>query len=370
MKKIIKIILAVAILAIFIWTIIFLYQKSKDKPVVFETESPTITNIVKKTVATGSVVPRKEIEIKPQVSGIIQEIYVEAGQMIRKGDKIARVQIIPNMINLNNAETRVERAKLNLADTKIVYDRQKSLFDQKVIPEAEFQKAAISYNDAKLELNSAENNLDLIKEGATKRGGNQSNTIVRSTIDGMILDIPIKEGNSVIESNTFNAGTTVATIADMGEMIFLGTVDETEVGKIELGMKLKLSIGAIDNEVFDAELEYISPKGVEANGAIQFEIKAKVNLKDSQFVRAGYSANADIVLDKRDSVLALDESLIMFQNDSAFVEVEIKEQEYEKRWIETGLSDGINIEILSGITKDNKIKVVEKMEEKEEKKEE
>ena len=367
MKRIVKIVLAVIVLIIFVWTIVFLYQKSQDKPVVYETKSPLITDIIKKTVATGSVVPRKEIEIKPQVSGIIQEIYVEPGQLIKKGDRIAKIKIIPNMLSLNNAETQLEKARLAVSDQKKIFTRQKSLFDQGVIPEAEFQQTTINFNNAKLELTSAENNLQLIREGATKSAGQNSNTVIRSTIEGMILDIPVKEGNSVIESNTFNAGTTVAIIADMGEMIFEGKVDETEVGKLKLGMPLKLSIGAIESEIFEATLEYISPKGVEENGAIQFEIKANVNLKDNQFVRAGYSANADIVLDKRDSVLAIEESLIIFSADTAFVEIETGEQIYEKTIIKTGLSDGINIEILSGIDKDAKIKVIEEMANEEEK---
>ncbi|HAN18599.1 MAG: efflux transporter periplasmic adaptor subunit [Bacteroidetes bacterium GWC2_33_15] len=357
MRKVIRISLIVIIIGVFIATIFFLYQKSKKEPVVYETKTPFVTNIIKKTVATGSVVPRKEIEIKPQVSGIVEAIYIQPGDVVKNGDLIAKVRIIPNMINLNNAEARLESAKINFDDAKMVYDRQKKIFDEGVIPAAEFQQYEISLNRAKSELNAAENNLQLIKEGVTKDSKNTTNTLIRSTIEGMVLDVPVEQGNSVIESNTFNAGTTIAIVANMGEMVFEGKVDETEVGKIKTGMNLLLTIGAIEETQFNALLEYISPKGVEENGAIQFEIKAAVKLKEDYFIRASYSANADIVLDRRDSVLAVEESLLTFKNDSVFVEIETAPQVFEKRKVDVGLSDGINIEILSGLTKTDKIKI-------------
>jgi HlyD family secretion protein len=356
MKTFFKIFFGIVILGVFVYTIYFLYEKSQAKPVVYQTTTPFTESIIKKTVATGSVVPRKEIAIKPQVSGIIDKIYVEAGDMVTKGDLIAKVRIIPNMVNLNNAESRVKQAEISMRDAEADFKRQKELFDNGVIAAAEFEDAVIRYSQAEQELNAAEDNLQLIKEGQTKSTGTTTNTLIRSTIDGMVLDVPVKEGNSVIESNTFNDGTTIANIADMGEMIFEGKVDETEVGKISEGMDLILSIGAIENLKFSALLEHISPKGVEENGAIQFEIKAAVSLKDSSFVRAGYSANADIVLDRVDSVMAIQESLLKFENDSTYVEVETEPQVFEKRFIETGLSDGINIQVVSGLSMEDKIK--------------
>ncbi len=356
MKTFLKILFGLVILGIFGYTIFFLYQKSQAKPVVYQTAQPFTETIIKKTVATGSVVPRKEIAIKPQVSGIIDKIYVEAGDRVRKGDLIAKVKIIPNMVNLNNAESRLNQAQINLQDARQNYDRQKELYDQQVIPAAEFQTVQIALQQAKQELEAAENNLQLIKEGQTKTTGETSNTLIRSTIEGMVLDVPVEEGNSVIESNTFNDGTTIALVADMGEMVFEGKVDETEVGKIHEGMELILTIGAIENQTFAAYLEHISPKGVEENGAIQFEIKAAVKLKEGTFVRAGYSANADIVLDRADSVMAIQESLLHFDGDSVFVEVETEPQVFEKRFIKTGLSDGINIEVKNGLNMEDKIK--------------
>lgn len=356
MKTFFKIFLGVVVISVFVYTIYFLYKKSQAKPVVFETTQPMVTNIIKKSMATGSVLPRKEILIKPQVSGIIEELYVEEGDMIRKGDMVAKIKIIPDMVNLNNAESRVNRAKINYENAKRNYDRYKDLLDQGVIAKADFETYDLAYQNATEELESAENNLQLIKEGQTARTSSITNTIVRSTIEGMVLDVPVKIGNSVIESNTFNEGTTIAAVADMGDMIFEGKIDETEVGKIREGMTLLLTIGAIDNVEFEAILEQISPKGQEENGAIQFEIKAKVELKEQQFIRAGYSANAGIVLGRVDSVLAVPESLVQFEHDSAYVEVETGPQVFEKKFIKTGLSDGINIEVVSGLTKDDKIK--------------
>lgn len=357
MKTAFKIIIGLVILVVFGGTIVYLYKKSVAKPVVFETTSAQVTNIVKKTVATGKIVPRKEIEIKPQVSGIISELYVEAGQKVKKGDMIAKVRIIPNMISLNEAESRLNRARLSRDDAQKNYDRQKSLFDNKVIAIAELQNAELTLNTAKEAVEAAENNLQLIREGVTKKAGEASNTIIRSTIEGMILTVPVEIGNSVIESNTFNDGTTIATVADMGEMIFKGKVDESEVGKLHQGMELILTVGAIDTEKFVAKLEHISPKGVEENGAIQFEIRAAVELKSNQFIRAGYSANADIVLEKKDSVLAIQESLLKFSDDTTWVEIEKAPQVFEKRVIKTGLSDGLNVEVLDGLTKTDKIKI-------------
>ncbi|MDP1621103.1 MAG: efflux RND transporter periplasmic adaptor subunit [Bacteroidales bacterium] len=357
MKKILKISVLVIVLAIFAITIVYLYRKSQEKPVVYKTEKPFVTNIIKKTVATGSVIPRKEIEIKPQVSGIVEEIFVEAGNQVRQGDVIARIRIIPDLINLNNAEARLERAKIAFDDARLHSERQGKLYSQGVISAVENQQAQVTFKNARQEVDAAETNLELIREGVNKKSGKTTNTLIRSTIAGMLLDVPIKVGNSVIETNNFNAGTTIATVADVTDMIFQGKVDETEVGKISPGMNLLLVIGAIENDTFQATLQYISPKGVLENGAVQFDIKADVKLKDDQFIRAGYSANADIVLDRKNNVLALKEAALLFEGDSTYVEVETTPQNFEKRFIKTGLSDGINIQILSGLTKDDKIKV-------------
>jgi len=358
MKKVLRIIGIALLVGAFGGTLFFLYQKSKKKPDVYETKNPFISNVVMKTVATGSVVPRFEIEVKPQVSGIIDELYVVAGDRVQKGDIVARIKIIPDMVTLNSAETRLKRSEINFEDAKTDYERQQKLFDKNVISYEEFRDAKVAYDSAKEEMTAAENNLELIKNGVTKKAESATNTLVRSTINGMVLDVPVEVGNSVIQANTFNDGTTIATVADMHDMIFEGKVDETEVGKIREGMPIELEIGAIEKEKFQAALEYISPKGVEENGAIQFEVKAKVKLKEGQFIRSGYSANANIVLDRKDSVMVIPEGFLNFENDSSFVEVltQEEEQQFEKRHVQTGLSDGINIEITEGLDIEEKVK--------------
>jgi len=356
MKKIIRISVLIGFLALVVYTVVYLYQKNQEEPVKYETVQAFKTNIVKQTVATGSVVPRKEIDIKPKISGIVDKLYVEPGDMVKKGALIAKVRVIPNMVSLNEAGSRLNRARLSLREAKLEFDRKKKLYEHEVIADAEYQVVELKFETAKEEVKTAEDNLQLIKEGVTKDAGKITNTLVRSTIDGMVLQVPIEEGNSIIESNNFNDGTTIATVANMKEMIFKGKIDESEVGKLSTGMNLIMHIGAIENQTFEAKLEYISPKGEKENGAMQFEIKAAVHLQDSIFIRAGYSANADIVLAKRDSVLAIPESLLVFEDGEIFVEVEKEDQVFEKTEIKTGLSDGINIEVISGISKDDKLK--------------
>lgn len=359
MKKIVRTIFILILITGFVGTLVFLYNKSKKEADVYANEKPFYSDIVNKTVATGSVVPRYEVDIVPQVSGIIDELFVEAGDKVSKGQIVARIKIIPDMVTLNAAENRLNRAKINFEDAQTDYERMQKLFDKNVISYEDFKQARVDYQAAKEELNAAENNLELIKNGVTKKAGTATNTLVRATISGMVLDVPVKVGNSVIQANTFNAGTTIATVADMSDMIFEGKVDETEVGKIKEGMPIELEVGAIENEKFDAILTYIAPKGVEENGAVQFEIKADVKLKEGQFIRAGYSANANIVLERKDSVLVIPEGLLKFENDSAYVEINIGSEDmpnYEKRWVKTGLSDGINIEIVDGLSPNDLIK--------------
>lgn len=358
MKSFVRILFVIIILGGFGYTLWHLYEKSQEPPVIHETAKAFTTDIIKKTVATGTISPKKEVAIKPRVSGIIEKVYVEEGQMVKSGDAIAKVKIVPDMVSLNNATNRVQMAELSLQDAQVNFDRQKTLLDKGVIADAEMQPLRTALLNAKQELLAAQNNLQLIEEGALKEHSGTSNTIIRSTATGMVLEVPVKEGSSVIESNTFNEGTTIASIADMGEMIFEGKVDESEVGKIREGMDLLITIGALEGHTFNARLDHISPKGVEENGAIQFKIKAMVQLQKDVFVRSGYSANADIVLDRRDSVLAIQESLLQFGRnaDSVFVEVETSPQVFEKRPVQLGLSDGIKVEVVSGIDTSDNIK--------------
>lgn len=360
MKKILRIILLVLLVLIVVGTFFFLWKKSQPKKVVYEIITADMGDVENTSVATGKVSPRDEILIKPQISGIVSEVLKEAGDFVNVGDIIATVKVIPDVSQLNSAESQVNVAQINLVQIKSVYERQKQLFAKGVIAREEMDKSEADYKKALDEVEKSKDNLDIIKTGISKKTAQYSNTQIRSTITGMILDVPIKAGNSVIQANTFNDGTTIATIANMNDMIFIGKIDETEVGRVHTGMPIKLSVGAIENKKFDATLEYIAPKGVEENGAILFEIKAAARIPDTIVVRAGYSANAEIVLAKKDKVLTIPESTVTFSNDSAFVYV-LKDttdhkQVFDKKHILVGLSDGIKVEVKSGLKKGDKIR--------------
>ena len=336
-NKILRIILLTLVGAAVIGTFYFLWKKAQPVVTVYEIVTPQRDTVETKTVATGNVEPRYEVEIKPQISGIIAEIKKEAGQMVKAGEIIATIKVIPEMVQLNSAESRVNVAEISLAQVRETYN----------------------YLKAVEERDNAQSALEIIRDGIAKNSNVSSTTQIRSTITGMILDIPVKVGNSVIQANNFNDGTTIATVADMNDMIFKGNVDETEIGRIHEGMPIKLTVGAMESRVFDATLEYVSPKGVEKNGAIQFEIKAAVTIPEDAFIRAGYSANAEIVLKRAENVLTVPESTIEFHGDSAFVQwvkQETPEQLFERRPVKVGLSDGIKIEILEGLTLDDKIR--------------
>jgi len=360
MKKIGKIILFVVIGLIVLSTFLFLWNKSRPQVTVYDIVSSSVGTIENKTIATGKVEPRDEILIKPQISGIVSEVLKEAGQMITVGEIIATVKVIPEMGQLNSAESRVRVADINLKQVETEYARQLKLHETGVISKEEFDVAETSFNKAKEEKVNAQDALDIVREGVSKKYARLSNTQIRSTISGMILDVPIKVGNSVIQANTFNDGTTIASVANMNDLIFRGNIDETEVGKVKEGMPIVLTIGAINGEKFDAELEYISPKGMEQSGAVLFEIKAAVKVPDSVFIRAGYSANAEIVLARSSDVLTIPESTIEFSNDSAFVYVlkdeKASEQIFDKKLVTIGLSDGINIEIKEGLKGEDKLR--------------
>lgn len=357
MKRFFKILILIVFVLLFIWTGRFLYSKSQKKTELFSTEQPYIGNIIQKTVATGSIVPKKEIEIKPQLSGIIDEIYVKAGQKIREGDLIARIRVIPSMNNLNAAENRVNRAKIGLKNSQTTYDRNEPLYKEGIVSAEEFQRYENALDNAKEELLAAQDALQIVKKGISSRYGSQGNSLVRSTVNGMVLDVPVETGNSVIEANNFNPGTTIAFVADMSKMIFQGNVDESEVGKLQKGMDIILKIGAIEDQSFDAKLNYIAPKGKDEQGAIKFEIEANVEENDSVFIRAGYSASADIVLERRDSVLTIQESLVKFdKKGQSYVEVEKDSQSFERKEVTLGLSDGLQVEVMDGVALGDKLK--------------
>jgi len=340
-------------------TFYFLWKKSQPVVTLYETVTPETGTIETKAVATGNVEPRYEVLIKPQISGIIATLSKEAGQMIKAGDIIATIKVIPEMVQLNSAESRVKMSEITLRQVEETFRRDEALHKQGVISHEDFNLSNANYLKAKEEFANAQSALEIIRDGIARNSSMSSTTQIRSTITGMILDIPVKVGNSVIQSNNFNDGTTIASVANMKDMIFRGNVDETEIGRIREGMPIKLTIGALESETFDAILEYVSPKGVERNGAIQFEIKAAVTIPDSSFIRAGYSANAEIVLKKAIDVLTIPESTVEFHGDSTFVQLlkeETPAQVFEKHHIKIGLSDGIKIEVKEGLEATDKIR--------------
>ena len=358
MKKILKISGLVLLAFLVIWTFVFLWKKSQPQIKNYQIEQAQNSTIEKKTVATGKVQPRNEILIKPQMSGIIAELYKEAGDKVQAGDVIAKIKVIPDMVTLSSAESRLTRAQLVFDQSERNYERDGLLYKGDVISREEYEKIQLQYRNDKEELKSAQDNLSLVRDGLTASTASSSNTLIRATVSGTILDVPIKVGNSVIQSNNFNDGTTIASIANMSDMLFVGNIDETEVGKISVGMPMEITIGAMQNERLTAELEYVSPKGTEESGAILFEMKAAMTIPSNLFVRAGYSANAEIILDKKEKVLTIPESSLEFSGDSAFVYLVInqKPQEFQRKPVKIGLSDGIKIEITDGLKENDKIR--------------
>ena len=367
MKKYLKVILAAIIVLVFIGTFVFLYMKSKPQPVVYDEFSPKVTDISKTTVITGTIEPRDEVEVKPQISGIITDIYKEAGETVEAGEVIAKVKVIPDMGQLSSAEARVRLAEINLKQAEVNHERERKLYDRQLVSADEYDNVRQALDQAREEKKAAIDALEVVRDGVSSSNASASSTLIRSTISGLILDVPVKVGNSVILSNTFNDGTTIATVADMGDLIFRGNIDETEVGRLVTGMPMKITIGALQNLKFGASLEYISPKATDNNGANQFEIKAAVTVPAGSDIRSGYSANAEIELESAKGVLTVPESAIEFSGEDTYVYVvkgSGEDKTYERRKVVTGLSDGINIEIKSGLKKGEKVRGPQKVSEK------
>ena len=359
MKKYRKLIIAAIIALIFIGTFVFLWQKSQPKEVVYSEFTPEMNEVRKTTIITGKIEPRNEVNVKPQISGIITELLKDPGDYVQAGEIIAKVKVIPDMAQLSSAESRVRLANVNLKQAMVDYEREKNLYDQQLVSADEFDKIRQAMYQAKEEVAASQDALQVARDGVSKSNASASSTLIRSTISGVILDIPVKVGNSVILSNTFNDGTTIASVANMNDLIFRGNIDETEVGRLYSGMPMKIVIGALQDLTFDASLEYISPKAVENNGANQFEIKAAVKVTKDDKIRSGYCANAEIVLAQAQKTLTIPESAIEFSGDSAFVYVvkgSGKQKTYERKQVVTGLSDGVNIEIKKGLTTKDKVR--------------
>ena len=356
MKKYGKVLVFMAFVLVLVAIFVFLYMQTKPEEILYEKVSPVVKDIDKMTVVTGKMVPRDEINVKPQISGIITEVFKEPGESVKEGEVIAKVKVIPEMSSLSSAQSRVRLSEINLNQAQINLDREQELFDKLLISREEYEKVLQARDQAKAEYDAAVDALEVIRDGVSSSNASSSSTLIRSTISGLVLDVPVKVGNSVILSNTFNDGTTIAVVADMNDLIFDGKIDETEVGRLKEGMPVTITVGALKDLSFEAVLEYISPKANENNGTNEFQIKAAVTVPSDVKMRSGYSANARIVLERAEGVLTIPESTLEFAGDTVYVNVLGDDDGYHRRDISTGISNGIDIEVKSGITKDDVLK--------------
>ena len=358
MNKTVKIILGIAVSLALIYVLKFFKDSNAKEVIDYKIESPFYSTLDTKIVATGKLNPEEEIELKPQISGIIDEIFVEEGDLVKKGDLIARIRVVPNEQALVSAKSRINSLKLSFDNSQTVFNRNKTLFDKGVISKQDFENSELNLNQSKENYEQAQDDYQIIKQGSLS-GGSSANTTIIAQIPGTILEIPVREGDQVIQSNNFNAGTTIATVADMSQMIFEGKVDESEVGKLEEGKDIIVVLGAINEKEFPAVLTFVAPKGVEQNGAVQFTIKADVDIDSSTRIRAGYSANAEIELESKDSVLVIKEALLQFNRitEKPFVELLKENGRFQTKNVEIGISDGINVEIIEGIKEGDEVKI-------------
>jgi len=356
MKKFGRILMIILVAAVFIGTFVYLFQRSRPKEIQYQELTPEMGTIAKSTVVTGKIQPRDEVNVKAQISGIVAELYKQAGDLVKENEVIAKLKVIPEMSQLSSAQSRVRLSEVNLKQAQTNYDREKKLFDQQLVSAEAFEQVAQALKQAEEEYAASQESLEIVRDGVSSSNKSGSSTLVRSSVSGLILDIPVKVGNTVINSNTFNDGTTIATVADMDDLIFDGNIDETEVGRLHLGLPVIISVGALQDLHFDAALEYISPKATESGGTNLFEIKATVKIPSDITIRSGYSANAEIELQRAENVLMIPESALQFDGDDTFVYVLKEDGTYENRPVETGLSDGVNIEIKSGLSLGEKVR--------------
>ena len=347
----------------FLFAIAYFVRTNSKSAIEYETTNPFISSIELTSVVTGKVIPEDEVEIKPQLNGIIEKILVEEGDTVQNGQLIAVIKVVPDERSVYGAQAQVTSSKLNLENGEKQLNRAKELFAKQIISQQEFEDAELRYNSAKENLKAAENDLEIIMNGSVA-GSSTANTNIRATLSGTILEIPVEVGDQVIAANNFNAGTSVAIIADLSQMIFEGKVDEAEVGNLTNGMKIIVSMAAIPDKEFDAKLKFVAPKGTEEGGAVQFKIEAELTLDDDTFVRAGYSANGALVVNSKTDIMVIPEAVLQFdrRTQEPYVEIEISDQNFERRELETGLSDGIKVEVLSGVEMTDNIKIWNKTE--------
>ena len=359
MKKSKTILILVIITVTFSAALIFFWKRNQKSPINYDIKKAEISSIIIKTMATGSIIPDDEVIIRPNISGVVNEIYVKEGDQIKAGDRIASIKVIPNIANLQSAQNGVARAKIDVENQKKIFARQKQLFDKGVISANDYDNSKATFDQSQQAYNASYQNYEIVKTGTTSGLRNLAQTIIKATTSGIVLDIPVEVGTQVIETNNFNAGTDIASIADISKMIFEGKIDESEVGKIKEGMPIKITVGAIPNKEFDGKLTYIAPKGIKETGAVQFDIEASITIGEADYIRAGLSANASIILDKAENTLTIQESLLQYDKKTKkpFVEIATGDQEFERRDVELGISDGITAQVKSGLSETEDIKV-------------
>lgn len=357
MKKYIKITLVILfILGIVLSISKVVSSNSKDEND-FPTDTVKVGMIEKKVVAMGKIIPDDEVEIKPYISGIIEKLYAKEGERVKIGDLLAKIKVVPNEESLKNAENGYKIARFNFKKIEIDFKRNKDLYEKKFLSDMEYNDFELKYEEAKLNLENASNKLKIIKSG-TVDGSSAANTFIKSTINGTILEIPIKKGDQVIESNNFNPGTTIAKIADMSNLIFEGKIDESEISKLRVNMPMDITIGSMDGLKFSANLRFIAPKGIEEQGTVFFKLEGDLKSLDSTvYIYAGLSANAKMVTAKEEGIPVLNEGLLQFKDNKPFVEVKKEDGDFEKRWLKIGISDGIKCAIDSGLSVNEVIKV-------------
>lgn len=374
-KKAIYIVLGLIFAIALISGISYLVKSNSTESEAFLTRKPMVQNMDDKVMATGKIVPKEEIEIKPNIAGIIDKILVDEGDRVEAGQLIATVRIIPNIAEVNNAQQNVQNsqlqinnAKTNVANMQTQFAMSEKLYKQGVISKQEYLTAQQqlytqqqALKNANQQLVTAQKSLQIVKTGAIPELQGLATTQIRSKAAGTVLEVPVKVGSQVIEANSFNAGTTICSIADLNSLIFQGEIDEAQAGKLKQGMDMNIVIGALQNKSFPGRLTMIAPKGKDTNGTIKFPVEGDVNNPNNEYIRAGFSANGEIVMSSQKNALLLDESLVQYEKsngkDKAFVEVKQPDGKFKKVFVKLGASDGINVQILSGIDKNAEVKV-------------
>ena len=356
-------ILIILLILGFLMAIAYFIRSNSTSSIEYDTTTPFTSSIQKTSVVTGSVIPEDEVEIKPQLNGIIQNILVEEGDEVLNGQLIAIIKVVPDERSVYAARAQVTAAKLTVENGERQIKRVRELFEKQIISQQEYEDAELNFDTAKENLIAAENDLEILRKGSVA-GSSTANTNIRATVSGTILEIPVKLGDQVIASNNFNEGTSVATIADLNKMIFEGQVDEAEVGKLIIGQDLKISMAALPDKEFDAKLKFVAPKGTEEGGAVQFKIEADVIIKDDIFIRAGYSANGSLIIEDKKNIMVIPEALLQFdrKTQEPYVEIQTSNQNFERKDVQIGLSDGIIVEIISGVKMSDQIKIWNKTE--------